>query len=144
MYKKTMTYTDYNGTERTEDFYFDLNKAELLELQVETDGGLESIINKIIAEKNQKEMIKIFKMLLLKSYGKKSDDGKRFMKSEEITKEFVENPAYADLFMLLATNEMEAGNFVNGVTPKDLAVDQSKIVDMKAKLSGNVEVLNPV
>lgn len=121
MLKKTITYTDYDGNERTEDFYFGLNKAELLELQVSVSGGYQTMLQKIVMEKDVPRLITIFKELVLKSYGCKSLDGKRFIKSKELTDEFLQTEAYSDLFMELATNADAAAEFCNGIMPKSLA-----------------------
>lgn len=120
MLKKTITYTDYNGTERTEDFYFNLNKAELAEMEMSTQGGLGDKIKRIVEAKDIPSIVEIFKDLILKAYGVKSDDGKRFIKTKALTEEFTQTEAYSELFMELATNEDEAANFINSIIPKDL------------------------
>ena len=120
MLKKTITYTDYEGVERTEDFYFNLNKAEVMEMQLSTDGTLTRFIEKIIAEKKVPELVKIFKELILKSYGEKSLDGKRFIKNDKILEEFTQTEAYSNLFMELSTDADAAAAFINGIIPKDL------------------------
>ena len=120
MLKKTMTYTDYNGTERTEDFYFNLTKAEIMEMEMGTTGGLAEMINKIVAAQDAPAIIKIFKDLVLKAYGEKSADGKRFIKSEEIATAFSQTEAYSQLFMELATDADAAAAFVNGIIPADI------------------------
>ena len=117
MLKKTMTYTDYDGNQRTEDFYFNLSKAEVAEMQLSASGGLDKMINRIIAEQDGKRIIELFKDLVLRSYGKKSDDGKRFIKSKELAEEFSQTEAYSDLFMELATDAEAAAAFVNGIVP---------------------------
>lgn len=117
MLKKTITYTDYNGNERTEDFYFNLNKAEITEWEVETPGGYSEFIKKIVQEVNGKEIIELFKRVILKSYGEKSPDGKRFIKSKELTDAFSQTEAFVELFMELATNAEAAAAFVNSITP---------------------------
>lgn len=121
MLKKTITYTDYNGVERTEDFYFNLSQAEIMEMELSTTGGLGEMIQKIIQSKDVPAIVKIFKELVLKAYGEKSADGKRFIKSPELTQAFAQTEAYSNLFMELATDADAAGNFVNGIIPKDLA-----------------------
>ena len=118
MLKKTMTYTDYNGVERTEDFYFNLTKAEVAEMEMGTSGGLAEMISSIVAAKDGPAILKIFKYLVLKAYGKKTPDGRRFEKSEEISKEFSETEAYSDLYIELATDADAAAEFVNGIVPK--------------------------
>lgn len=121
MLKKTITYTDYNGTERTEDFYFNLSKAEIMEMEMGTTGGLAEMISRIVAAQDAPAIIKIFKDLVLKAYGQKSPDGKRFIKSEELSTEFSQTEAYSQLFMELATNAEEGAKFVNGIVPSDLS-----------------------
>jgi hypothetical protein len=116
-----MTYTDYNGTSRTEDFYFNLTKAEVMEMEMSTKGGLAETINRIIAAQDQPSIIKIFKDLIVRAYGVKSPDGKRFIKNEEVVDEFVQTEAFSDLFMELATDADKAAEFINGVVPADMA-----------------------
>lgn len=116
MLEKTIKYTDYNGEEREEKFYFNLNKAEITEMELSTEGGLTEMIKKVVAEKNVPEIMKIFKNLILASYGEKSADGKRFIKNKELTEAFSQTEAFSDLFMELATNADAASEFVNGIT----------------------------
>ena len=120
MRKETIKYTDYEGVEREEDFYFNLNKAEVMEMQLSTDGTLTKLIEKIIAEKNVPKIVEIFKELILKSYGEKSLDGKRFIKSPELTEAFTQTEAYSELFMKLSTDAEAASDFINGIVPRDL------------------------
>ena len=117
MVKKTITYTDYNDAERTEDFYFNLSKAELAEMQLTTEGGFSTYIQRIIDAKDVPALTRAFKDVLVKSYGKKSDDGRRFIKSEEITDEFVQTEAYSEIFMELVSDDKLAAEFVNGIIP---------------------------
>lgn len=119
MLKKTIIYVDYNGDERTEDFYFNLSKAEIMEMELSTTGGLAETIQKIVNAKDVPAIVKIFKDLILKAYGEKSVDGKRFMKSQEISEAFSQTEAYSQLFMELATSAEAAAAFVNGIVPKD-------------------------
>ncbi len=118
MLKKTITYTDYNGVERTEDYYFNLSKAEVMEMEISTTGGLSEMLQKMIAAQDAPTMLKTFKELLLKSYGEKSPDGKRFVKSEELSIAFSQTEAYSQLFMELLTNTDTLSAFVNGIIPK--------------------------
>lgn len=127
MLKKTITYTDYNGSERTEDFYFNLTKAEVMEMEMSTSGGLTKMINRIVAAQDAPAIISIFKKLVLKAYGVKSPDGKRFIKSEELSTEFSQTEAYSQLFMELATNADEASKFVNGIVPSTDKVDKKEV-----------------
>ena len=125
MIKKTITYEDYNGVERTENFYFNLNKAEVLEMEMGTEGGMAESIQKIVDAKDAPAIIRVFKDLVLKAYGVKSDDGRRFMKSKpdgtRYADDFKETEAYSQIFMELATDADAAAKFVNGIIPADLA-----------------------
>lgn len=120
MLKKTVTYVDYNGTERTEDFYFNLSKAEIMEMEMGTTGGLAEMIKKVVDAKDAPAIIKIFKDLVLKAYGEKSLDGRRFIKSEALSNEFSQTDAYAQIFMELATDADKASEFVKGIIPADI------------------------
>ena len=120
MLKETIKYTDYNGVERTEDFWFHLSKAELMEWEMGTTGGLTEMIKRIVDAQDAPAIIKIFKELVLKAYGQKSPDGKRFIKSEELATEFSQTEAYSQLFMDLATDADKAAAFVNGIMPSDV------------------------
>lgn len=117
MLKKTITYKDYNGVERTEDFMFNLTKAEILEMQLTKDGGMDAAIKKIVDAKDAPEIMKVFKDLILRSYGIVSDDGRRFIKSKEISDSFAQTEAFSMLFMELATDTDAASAFVNGIVP---------------------------
>lgn len=118
MIKKSIKYIDYNGNEREEDFYFNLSKAETAELELSIVGGLKQQIEKAVKDQNGPLILKMFKEIVLKAYGEKSADGRRFMKSEEITRNFAETEAYVELFMELATDEAAAKAFMEGVLPK--------------------------
>lgn len=131
MLKKTITYTDYNGSERTEDFYFNLTKAEIMEMELSTSGGLAEMIQRIVKAQDAPAIIKIFKELVLKAYGEKSPDGKRFIKSEEISTAFSQTEAYSQIFMELATDSDAAAAFVNGIVPD---ADKQKVAQMAASV----------
>ena len=118
MLKKTITYTDYDGNSRTEDFYFNLSKAEVMEMELGTTGGMTKMLEKIVAEQDSKRIVETFKTIILKAYGEKSPDGKRFVKNDEIRDAFEQTEAYSELFMELATNAESASAFINGITPK--------------------------
>ena len=137
MLKKTITYTDYNGVERTEDFYFNLKKSEIMEMEMSTDGGLSEMIKKIVATKDIPSLMSIFKKFILKAYGEKSPDGKRFIKSEELSESFEQTEAYSELFMELATSDKAAAEFINGLVPPDVAAqiknDQQLLSDAGIK-----------
>jgi hypothetical protein len=126
MFKRDVTYEDFDGEKVTETFYFNLTKSELVELEVGFEGGLKEAIERIIKTEDHKELIKEFKRIVLLSYGIKSPDGKRFMKSDELRTEFSQTAAYDALFMELATNENAAADFVNGIIPKDFAKELEK------------------
>lgn len=121
MIKETVTYTDYNGTERTEDFYFNFTEAELAEMQLEVDGGLEDKIRKIINANDTPDILRIFKEhIFLKAYGQKSEDGRRMIKTPAVVEEFTQSPAYSILFMKYATDANALTNFINTVIPSSL------------------------
>lgn len=125
MLKKTIKYTDYNGVERTEDFYFNLNKMELLTIQSKYKGGFDAVLNKARDEKDVDTLLEIFKDIILSSYGIKSEDGKRFQKNKEILSEFEQSPAFENLFLEIVSNEKSANEFVTSILPKDL-MEQAK------------------
>lgn len=123
MLKKIITYTDYNGVERTEPFYFNLSKAELMEMELGVTGGMTEMLNKIIAAKDAPSLMKTFKEMIMKAYGVKSDDGKRLVKSEEISTAFTQTEAYSVLFMELITDDKAAADFVNGIVPNEIQAE---------------------
>jgi hypothetical protein len=116
-----MTYTDYNGIERTEDFYFHLNKAEIMRMEMSTAGGLAERIQRIVAAQDLPAIIAVFEDLIQKSYGVKTPDGRGFVKRPEDLEAFMATEAYSQLFMELATNADAAAAFVNGIVPADMA-----------------------
>lgn len=118
MLKKTITYTDYEGMERTEDFYFNLTKAECVEMQWSAEGGMSKRLQKIVDTKDTKQIVEIFKDIILRSYGEKSDDGRRFIKSKELSEAFSQTEAYSELYMELSSDDKAAAAFINGITPK--------------------------
>ena len=125
MLKKTITYVDYDGNERTEDFYFNLTKAECAEMELSYDGGLSKMMNQIVASQDSKRIIEIFKELILKAYGEKSPDGRRFIKNKDLREAFAQTEAYSELFMELATNADAATVFVNGIVPSGVQAPPS-------------------
>lgn len=127
MITETIKYTDYNGVEREEKFMFNLSKAELMELEMGTTGGLAEMIQKIIEAQDAPAIIKIFKELILKAYGVKSADGKRFVKSQELSEGFAQTEAYSQLFMKLAMDAEAAANFVKGIVPSDIDTSNVKL-----------------
>lgn len=135
MFCKEIKYVDYNGNKKSKKLYFNLTKSELTEMDLTTVGGMRSFIERITDTDDQAELIKLFKELILKAYGVKSDDGERFIKGGEITQAFEQSMAYDTYFMQLATDEKEAIAFVNGIVPRDLVEAAKKENDKAALLS---------
>lgn len=121
MLKKTITYTDYNGETRSEDFYFNMSKAEIVEMEMSVNGGMSEFMKKVATTQDAPTLIKLFKDLVLNAYGEKSLDGKRFIKTEELKTAFAQTEAYSVLFMELAFDADKAAEFVNGIIPADVA-----------------------
>lgn len=120
MLREKITYEDYNGTERTETFHFNLKKSEIMEMELGTAGGFAEMMQKIIDAKDTPAIVKVFKELILKAYGIPSADGKRFIKNDQVREEFEQTEAYSQLFMKLATDADAASAFVKGIVPADL------------------------
>lgn len=141
MLKKTIKYTDYNGVERNEDFYFNLSKAEIMDMQLGKTGGLADFISTLVKTQNVPEIIRIFKEIILKAYGEKSADGKRFMKvdsdGQPLSLGFSETEAFSDLYMELATDSKAAAEFINGIVPSDMQVDEAKQKEVMKDLLGD-------
>lgn len=139
MLKKTITYTDFNGDEVSEDFFFHLSKAELVELELSHEGGLSSALERIVAAEDGKSIIAEFKNIVLGAYGKRSEDGRRFIKNQDIRDEFESTEAYSVLFMELVTDAAAAAEFINGIIPAGMTEEV-------AKLAGNEDkpTLEPV
>ena len=127
MLKKTINYTDFNGNDRTEDFYFNLTKAEVAEMEMSTEGGLVQKLEKIIQTKDGKQITAIFKDIILKAYGEKSPDGKRFIKNQELRDAFEQTEAYSQLFMECATNAQAAADFMNAIVPNTPEAQPTKM-----------------
>lgn len=121
MLKKTITYTDYDGNERTEDFYFNLSKGEITEMEMSAEGGLTKMIEKIVAVKDSKKMFELFKEIIVKSYGEKSPDGRRFIKNAELREAFLQTEAYSELLMELGTDADALTEFINGIVPNPVS-----------------------
>ena len=142
MLKKTIKYNDYNGVEREDDFYFNLSKAEVTEMELSVDGGLADQIKGIVAAKDTPSIIKIFKKLVLQAYGEKSADGKRFRKLDDngnhLSIAFSETEAYSKLFMELATDDIAAAEFVNGIIPANIDKAELKEASKDAKLASEL------
>ncbi len=142
MFKKTMTYVDYNGNERTEDFFFDLSEAEIVDKELTTEGGVGELIKKMINTSDYQGLVLLFKEFVLLCYGEKSADGRYFLKEDErgykLANKFKQTRAYSDLFMQLASDDIAAVEFIKGVLPsamakefnntmsKDMSIDEIK------------------
>ena len=135
MIMKQITYTDYDGNERTESFWVALNQAELLEMNLEKNGGLSNMITRITETNDYAELSRILKDLILRSYGVKSDDGKRFVKSPAMTEEFMQTEAYSEMFTELVTDAGATSEFIQGIIPQKLAAqvmaEQKKLEAVK-------------
>lgn len=121
MIKKTITYVDFNDVQRTETFYFNYSQAELLEMEMSIDGGFVERVKRIIDAKDAPSLVKLWKKFVIDAYGVKSDDGRRFIKNDEVRAAFVECPAYSAIFMELATDDVAGAEFVKGVVPANMA-----------------------
>ena len=135
MYKKTITYTDYNDVEQTEDFYFNLNKAELMRIQLQNNGTLQAKLERLINTRETSEIAQIFQDIIDMSYGVKSDDGKRFIKNQEVLDAFKQTEAYSELYVELTTNTDAAVEFITGIIPAKIAeqLDKEELDKIKAK-----------
>lgn len=128
MYQETIKYVDFDGNEREETFHFHLSEAELVEMQFSTVGGYTNLLGSIIEAQDQPAIIKLVKDIIGRSYGKKSPDGRRFMKSQEILEDFMGTEAYSIMYVRLATDAAYCAKFVTGILPSKLA---AQIRDMK-------------
>lgn len=122
MIKWPITYTDYNGEQRTEDFYFNLSKAEVMERQLMANGAYSEMLNRMVQQRDLPKIAEEFKTIILMSYGEKSEDGRRFIKSKELSEAFSQTEAYSELYIQLATDADLATKFINGVMPKDAII----------------------
>lgn len=141
MLKRTIKYTDYNDQQVAEDFYFNLSKAELLEMV--KVGGLDETIQRIIATENVADLILEFKKIILMSIGVKSEDGRRFIKNDTLRQEFEQTAAYSELFMELSTDADAASTFMNAVIPKDMAGEISSMNKGVSNVSGVLPIVAP-
>lgn len=126
MLKQTITYTDYDDVERTETFYFNLSEAELTEMQLEQDGGLDVMLQRIVDAKDIPSLTRVFKKLIMKAYGEKSDDGKYFRKSADISEKFLSTAAYSKLYMELLSDPDKMADFITGMLPKSVQGEVAK------------------
>ena len=139
MLKKTIIYNDFNGDEVSEDFFFHLSKAELVELELSHHGGLSEALQRIVAAKDGKGIVQEFKNIILSAYGQRSDDGKRFIKNQQIREEFESTEAYSSLFIELVTDADAAVEFINGIIPADMAAEASRLASTNLQAIEEVE-----
>lgn len=130
MYTKEISYVDYDGNERTETFFFNLNEAELLEMDMLESGGLDKMLRRIVSEQNSKRIFEMFKKIIMKAYGVKTLDGRRLEKSDQLSKEFTETEAYNKLVMELFTDPDKAADFIRKIIPANLSAEAAKQLPM--------------
>ncbi len=135
MIKKTIKYVDFKGNEREEDFFFNLSKPELMEMELTTKGGMSDYLEKIVKAQSKEELIKWFKIIILKAYGEKSEDGRRFIKSDELSTAFSQTGAYEQLYMELVTDEQKAGDFINAIVPEFSEEELTAAKEAKSQFS---------
>lgn len=126
MYKETIAFTDYNGIDRQEDFYFNLNESEVMKMELSVPGGLTAMMQRIVQKIDGQQIIDTFEELIRRSYGEKSPDGREFVKSPELTKKFMETEAYNKFFMKICTDSQAATKFFNGIIPQKVDADSSE------------------
>ena len=139
MRKETITYTDYNNVTRTEDFFFNLNEAELTALQYGVDGGMKEMLERIVKSKDNKQIMACFRELIAKSYGEKSPDGRRFVKSKELSEAFMQTEAYNELMLRFMTDANYSAEFINDV----LADVTKRTEERNAKKGENNTIVLP-
>jgi hypothetical protein len=133
MLKKTITYTDFNGREVSEDCYFHFSKAELIEMEVSHEGGMQAHLQKIVNTEDGVAIMAELRKFILNSYGVKSEDGRKFIKNQELRDEFYSSEAYSQLFFELCTDADKAAEFVNGIIPAGLDKDMAKMAAAQEK-----------
>lgn len=138
MLVKQITYTDFNGDERTETFYFNLSRAEVLEMEIKHPGGYAEYLQRLVDSKNREELLSVFKTLILNSYGEKSEDGKHFRKDPELSKAFEQSEAYSELFVELISSAEAASAFVNGIMPT-MNLSEAEKAEVAAKTKALID-----
>ena len=141
MYMKTITYTDFNGTERTEDFYFHMTQAEILKMEYSQEGGMTNVIQKIIETEETTKLLPLFETVVRMSYGKRSVDGRHFEKKPEYTDQFLASEAYSNMFIEFMMNADEAAKFINNVCKK-IDVDENR-KSLSSMVSENSNIIEP-
>jgi len=126
MFTEKVKYTDFDGEQQERTLYFHLSKPELARLNLSSSGGLEKYVNRIIEERDGAQLLDLFERIIQMSYGEKSLDGQRFVKSKEATQAFIESPAYEVMYMKLAGDADYAAKFIKGIVPSDVAANMPK------------------
>lgn len=140
MLKREFKYTDFNGVERKETCYFNLNKQEILEMQLTTEGSLTAILQRIVDANDNVKLANFFKEIILKSYGVKTDDGRMFIKNDKVREEFTYTPMYEELYIELSTDAEKAVKFVKGIMPSDLVAEAgAEIIALEQKMIGSTK-----
>lgn len=134
MFKKTVTYRDFNDVERTEEYFFHLSTTEVLKLEKNKDGSLSEQLEKIQRDEDEAAMLDMITKLVLLAYGEKSEDGRRFVKSDKLVEEFTETEAYSQIFLDIMTNENELIDFITGILPKEMSQEVQKAMKEQEKL----------
>lgn len=143
MYKETITYTDYDGVERKETFYFNLSMAEITEMELSVAGGLSTALQIIAEKKNIPQVIKTIKDIIIRSVGIKSADGRRFLKSDEIREDFLQSEAYSELFMKMLSDADYAAAFMRAIVPADLAKAVEEYEKSHPETANNIVPMTP-
>lgn len=144
MFKKLIKYTDYNGNEREENFYFGLNKAEIMDMEFSVAGGMREMIQLIVARQDIPKIMESFRQLIRMSYGEKSPDGRQFIKNEKLTDAFVQTEAYVNLYMELIGDAKKASDFINGILPADVLAGMAKEEQNTEENNGDANLLDNV
>ena len=130
---ESLTYKNFKGEEVTRKLYFNISKPEFMDLQLSEEEGLSDLIHRVIDAKDNAEIVRVFKKILLTAYGELSGDGETFMKSAEISHKFECSAAYEHLYMKMLENAEYAANFVNQLVPKLSDEELAKIEEAKTK-----------
>lgn len=136
MYKTTVTYTDYDDVQRTEDLYFNLTTAELIKMENSIAGGLQKRIEIMMQRHDVPTIMQTMEDLIKQAYGQKSMDGRKFVKSDEIYDDFLQSGAYNEFYMGVITDEKKSSEFLDGIIPSDI---KEKVKELEQN-GGSVEV----
>lgn len=141
MLKKTISYKDYDGKERNEEVYFNLDEGEIMEMEMSVSGGFSAMLERVVHEESEPELFKIFKNFVVKSYGEKSADGRYFLKEDDdgrpLVRKFLQSKAYSALMLELTKDAKAASDFVNAIMPADLVEKYKSNGGNKPELATN-------